>query len=68
MATATLFVPAPSDLLEHPECRACGACLVCEDPHRCPARPEPYRAASGDSSKSHENMCSASSVPGEIRL
>ena len=37
MATAA-FIPTPEALLvEHPVCLECGSCLVCEDPHVCPA-------------------------------
>lgn len=38
MATPAPFVPTPESLLvEHPICVRCGECLICQDPHACPA-------------------------------
>jgi len=39
MSSAIQFVPTPEALLQHPDCPACGECLFCGDPHRCPAVP-----------------------------
>jgi len=46
MATPAVFNPTPATIIEHPACEKCGECLVCSDPHACPAareldRPEP---------------------------
>ena len=37
MGTPAVFNPTPATILEHPVCEKCGECLVCDDPHACPA-------------------------------
>ena len=44
MGSPATFNPTPETILEHPVCEKCGECLICTDPHACPAvldRPEP---------------------------